>query len=140
MAITSKSTLKKALALTESIDPCGLSPYVGLHLSGLDHNHVFRTGSISFVHTDGAPSVRVFTRADDDRRPRLVFSTRPVTVARHARGWTASFAGFAPGRARFAGFAPGAPVRTATGVERVGDDGEVELTASPGERIELPAR
>lgn len=57
MATTSKSTLKKALAQTDSIDPCGLSPYVALHLAGLDHIHVHRTGSISFVHTDGAPDI-----------------------------------------------------------------------------------
>lgn len=54
MAITAKSTLKKALAQTDAADDYGRSPYVALHL-GMDHIHVYRTGSISFAHTDGAP-------------------------------------------------------------------------------------
>lgn len=93
---------------------------------------------VTYVHTDGSPAARVFTRPDDDRLPRLVYSTRPVTVTRGKAAWTAAFSGFSPGAARFAGLAPGAAIRTAAGTARVDAAGEVELAVRPGETVELP--
>ncbi len=95
---------------------------------------------VTYVHTDGAPSVRLFTRDDDDRLPRLVHSTRPVSVVRADGEWTATFSGFSQGVARFAGLKPRAEVRAAGATLRVGDDGELELPARPGETVKLPVR
>lgn len=95
---------------------------------------------VTYVHTDGSPRVRIHTRPDDDRRARLVFSTRPVRVTRAPQSWSATFGGFAPGKARFAGIAPGAVVKTRSGAAKADADGEIEITATPGETVRLPLR
>ena len=56
MALTQKSSLKKALSQADNIDPAGLSPFVALHLRGLDHIHIHRTSAVGFVETLNAPS------------------------------------------------------------------------------------
>ena len=55
MSLAPKVSLKKALSQTENIDPLGLSPFIALHLQGLDHIHLHRTSAVGFVETVGAP-------------------------------------------------------------------------------------
>ena len=55
MAQVSKSLLRKSLAVTEMVDPQGLTPYVAIHLGEPGKCYVRRTGAIGFVATLGSP-------------------------------------------------------------------------------------
>ena len=93
---------------------------------------------VTYVHTDGSHTIRIILRPDDDRRPKLEYSTRPIEITRAPTAWSVSFSGFSPGKARFTGFRPGAAVRTPGGSYSIGPDGVLELEARPGERLEIP--
>ena len=58
MALATRSSLRKSLDQTEFLDPVGLTPFVALHLGGLDHVHVYRSSAVGFVETEGAPDIQ----------------------------------------------------------------------------------
>lgn len=95
---------------------------------------------VTYVHTDGSPLVRVFTRDSDDRQPRLVYATVRLAIRRDAGSWTVKFSGFGPGRARFEGFAPGAEFALRGETRRIDAAGDLELEVRPGDTLVLPVR
>ena len=58
MALANRISLRKALDQTEFLDQVGLTPFVALHLGGMDHVHVYRSSSVGFVETEGAPDIQ----------------------------------------------------------------------------------